>query len=317
MNKQDFANEKKPSIHVEKKVVIAVSSRALFDLEKENDIFIHKGMEAYYEYQVKNEAKILKPGGGFPLVKALLNFGSEHKQKHKEKESLIEVIIISKNSPEAGIRIFNSINHYKLHITRAAFLGGESPANYLGAFNTDLYLSKESENVKEALKNKVASAKISDLEREGVDHKEIENKSLSEIRIAFDADKVVFSDESEKIFEQQGTEAFYKYEHEMAKKNLADGPFAKFVRALASIKAMYPMGKCPIKLAIVTARNSPAHERVLRTLRAWRVDLDKAFFLGGLSKADVLQRFKPHIFFDDKKENVESSSKTSPSGLVG
>lgn len=317
MNKKHFIKGGKDAASFEKKVVIAVSSRALFDLEKENDIFINKGMEAYYEYQVRNESKILKPGGGFPLVKALLNFGSTHKERHRQKESLIEVIIVSKNSPEAGIRIFNSINHYKLDITRAAFLGGESPANYLGAFNADLYLSKESEDVKEALKNKIASAKISDLQREGVNPEEIEKKSLSEIRIAFDADKVVFSDESEKIFEKSGAEAFYKYEKERAKKNLADGPFARFVRALASIKAVYPMGKCPIKLAIVTARNSPAHERVLRTLRAWRVDLDKAFFLGGLSKADILQRFKPHIFFDDKKENVESSSKNSPSGLVG
>ena len=289
----------------EKKVVIAISARALFDLEKENELFEREGMAAYYNYQIKNEKKLLNPGGAFPLVRAFLDFNNEYKKKHKE--GVIEVVIVSKNSPEAAMRIFRSMDHYKLGVKRAAFLGGGSLTEYLGAFNTSLYLSKDPESVREALKNGFASASIMGSLTHFTSDKQ-SKEQLKEVRIALDADSVVFSDESDKVYEQQGEGAFRAHEKKKASTSLPAGPFAKFVRALAEIKAIYPMEKCPIKLAIVTAREPQVSERVLRTLKDWNVSIDKAFFLGGASKAKVLDIFKPHIFFDDKRENLEESA---------
>lgn len=288
------------------KVVVAISARALFNLEEENKIFETKGVKAYYEYQVKNESKTLEPGAAFSLVKAFLDFDEEHQKKHKN--SVIEVIIVTKNSPEAGVRIFNSVKKYQLNIERAAFLGGASLVEYLKAFNTTLYLSKEENAVRDALTHGIASALLWGPTQESDESKEV--------RIALDADKVIFSDESEKHYEKGGKVAFKKHEEKNAGKILKAGPFAIFFRALARIRSMYHTDSCPIKLAIVTARDLQVCWRVLRTLRAWKVEVDKVFFLGDLPKNKVVDVFKPHLFFDDKWENIETASKKNPSGEV-
>ena len=316
MNKSKISQDESKTVHDESKmamITIAISSRALFDLEKENEIFIDKGAEKYYEYQVKNKDKSLKTSGAFPLIQALLHFDKKHFEKYGQK--LIEVMIVSKNSPEAGIRIFNSIQEHRLDITRAAFLGGDEPGPYLKAFGIDLYLSKERDSVSMSLQHGIASAVVHyDNDSKNQDL----TKTFKEVRIALDADNVIFSGESEKIFEKEGIKGFVANEERQVREELKDGPFARLVRAFAKINKMYEdEGPPPIKLALVTARSSGAPlKRVLGTLEKWGVKMDKAFFLGTFPKNIVLDQFKPHFFFDDKDENIKKSQKSTPSGKV-
>lgn len=284
-------------------LVVGISSRALFDLEDSNTIYDDEGLDAYREHQFKNENELLKEGTAFPLVKALLGL---NKLVGKQ---LVEVIVMSRNSPDTGLRIFNSIKHYSLPITRAAFSGGESLAPYLDAFDVDLFLSKSVEDVQGAIDVDVASAMLYNPPKDMV-------VDASQIRIAFDADAVIFSEESEHIYKTQGLEAFLKHESENVKKPMQEGPFAKLLKTLSYLQEHFPKEKSPIRLAIVTARNSPAHERVVQTLRTWKVNIDEAFFLGGISKDQVLKAFKAHIFFDDQKVHLDDSSKVVPSGHV-
>ena len=288
-------------------LVIGISSRALFDLEAEENIFRTQGLDAYRRHQLDNENEILKRGAGYALVRALLKLNALADNKR-----LVEVVIMSRNSSETSMRIFNSIKHYDLDITRAVLSGGASLAPYLAAFNVSLFLSLHEDDVQAAVNSGVASALL---------YQKPENtlEELNQIRIAFDGDAVIFSDESERIFQQQGIEAFEKHERENAKRPLPDGPFARLLKALSFIQNNFKNAEgraAPIRTALVTARSSPAHERVIRTLRVWDVAIDETFFMGGVAKSDVLAAFKPHIFFDDQPGHCARAAPLVQTGLV-
>lgn len=282
------------------KLVVAISSRALFNLEHENQIFENEGIEAYHRYQIENENTVLEKGTAFPLIEALLSLNEKFDQP------IVEVIILSSNSPETGLRVFNSIAEYKLDIVRAAFTGGEDKLPYLSAFNIDLFLSRNEHDVQDAIDNGVAAALVYDIPRDY-------QPNQKEIRIAFDADAVVFSDESELIYKEQGLAAFIENENANAENAMKEGPFAKLLKTLSTIKEK---DDSLVKIAIVTARNSPAHKRVILTLREWGCKVDEMFFLGGVAKDKVLKAFNAHIFFDDQDYHVGPASQLIPSGRV-
>lgn len=285
-------------------LVIGISSRALFDLTFENSIFESQGLEAYCKYQLEHEDDILKPGTGFPLAKAILRLNALTPNKRKA-----EVIIMSRNNADSSLRIFNSIRHYELDISRAALTSGASLAPYLHAFDVDLFLSASESEVQVAIDAGVAAALIYDAPKDF-------SESIDQIRIAFDGDAVLFSEESEQIYQEHGLDIFLKHEQENAKKPLAEGPFAKLLRTISYLQSEVDLDPSPIRTALVTARNSPAHERVIRTLRAWGVRIDEAFFMGGVSKDKVLKAFGAHIFFDDQHTHCDLASKVVPSARV-
>lgn len=287
-------------------LVIGVSSRALFDLEKGNEIFDKKGIEEYRKFQQENEDELLDPGTAFYLVKSLLELNNQANKR------IVEVIVMSRNSPETGVRMLNSIKKHDLDITRVALSGGEPLSPYIDAFDIDLFLSKDEKDVQIVIDSKVCAAATIYAPPEKFDSKD------SRVKIAFDADAVLFSDESELRYKQEGMEAFHKYESEHENDPLKEGPFAKLLIKLSKIQEHFPtrIELSPLRISIVTARNAPSHMRVIRTLRNWGVYVDEAYFLGGLSKDKVLKAFGAHIFFDDQETHLESSSKVVPSGKV-
>lgn len=295
------------SYDLENKLVVGVSSRALFDLTVENAIFEEKGVEAYREYQREHETEILKPGPGFKIIKALL-----HLNELNNKKGAVEVIIMSRNSADTSLRVFNSIEHYGLNISRAVLASGGSLAPYLEAFKTDLFLSAYEDDVQAAIDSGIAAGIICNSVEEAYNP----DDPINQIRIAFDGDAVLFTDESEMIFQTQGLEAFEENERRNADKPLPQGPFAKFLKTISNIQKEFPPEEAPIRTALVTARSAPAHERVIRTLRAWNVRIDEAFFLGGISKRDVLKAFGAHIFFDDQAVHTAPASEVVPSARV-
>lgn len=292
-------------LRLDDKLVIGVSSRALFDLETENKIFEEEGLDAYSAYQIEHEKDILKPGTAFPLIKAL-------QQLNAEGRYLTEIIIMSKNSADTSLRIFNSIEHYHLDISRAALVGGNPISPYLGAFKTDLFLSANEEDVQEAINANVASGIICSHDQFPINA----DDDINQIRIAFDGDAVIFSDEAERIYQEKGLQAFAEHEQANAKKPLPEGPFAKLLKTISIIQQQFPKDAVPIRTALVTARNAPAHERVVLTLRAWNVRIDEVFFLGGIEKSEVLKSFGANIFFDDQPAHTEPASKLVPSARV-
>lgn len=286
-------------------LVIGISSRALFNLEQENTIFEEQGLAAYEEYQVKHENDILQKGSAFQLVKAFLGL-------NKLQEHLVEVIVMSRNSPNTSLRIFNSIADYHLDITRAALTGGAPIAPYLHAFKTDLFLSANRQDVQEAINNNIASAVIltNSPQANG-------NQKVKQIRIAFDGDAVLFGSDSERVYQHQGLDAFAEHERSKADIPMKEGPFTNFLKTIAHIQAQFPDKEtAPIRTALVTARNAPAHERAIKTLRKWDVRIDEAFFLGGVSKTEVLSAFGAHIFFDDQYRHAQPASEVVPSAVV-
>lgn len=287
-------------------LVVGISSRALFDLDEENAIFEREGLRAYSLYQLEHEREVLKPGSGFALVKALLKL-NELSEKRR-----VEVIIMSRNSADTSLRIFSSIEHYGLDITRAVLSGGASLASYLEAFGVDLFLSANEQDVEHAINCGFAAGRIYTNTIDGFDPM----KAIEQIRIAFDGDAVLFSDESERIFQEQGLDAFVANEKEKANSALPKGPFAQFLKTISDLQNEFDEKTAPIRTALVTARNAPAHERVIRTLRSWDVRIDEAFFLGGITKRDVLKAFGPHIFFDDQSVHTSSASEVVPSAQV-
>lgn len=303
------------------KMVIGVSSRALFDLSKENRIFETEGLAAYCSYQVEHEQDVLKPGPGFALIRALLKLNEQSGEGRP-----VEVIIMSRNSPDTSLRVFNAIEHYKLPITRAVLSSGASLAPYLTAFKTDLFLSACEDDVQCAIDSGIAAGIIctehsygagrSAARRRVIPIKGGEMPGDDQIRIAFDGDAVLFADDSEMIFKQQGLDAFEENERVHAREPLAEGPFANFLRKLSDLQRMFGTEDCPIRTALVTSRSAPAHERVIRTMRAWNVRVDEAFFLGGLEKKDVLKAFGAQIFFDDQSVHTVSASQAVPAARV-
>ncbi len=289
---------------LDKKLVIAISSRALFDLEEENKIFEEKGLDEYYKYQIDNEDLLPKKGTGFRLVKNLLNINNDF-----PNDKQVEVIIMSRNNSATSLRITKAIQDYKLDIQRSAWSGGNEISKYLKPFKVDLFLSANEKDVQDAINEGIAAARI-------LPYEDVDSENINQVKIAFDGDAVLFSEESEIIYKTQGLEAFLKFEKENANNPLNYGPFAQLLRVISNIQAKYPEEKTPIRTALITARNSPAHERVIRTLNQWGVRLDEAFFLGGVDKYEVVKVFGADIFFDDQDVHLESTSKLTPSAKV-
>jgi 5'-nucleotidase len=276
------------------KLVVAISSRALFNLDESHAVFETQGKEAFCRYQIEHEDEILAPGYGFELVKKFLAIN-----ENCPDDPFVEIILVSQNSADTGLRIFNSIAYHNLNIIRAAFTSGMSPYNYISAFGAHLFLSANVDDVTKTLSAGFASATI----LSGSSPTQTSNQ----LRIAFDGDAVLFSDESERIYQQRGLEIFAENERHEAKNPLPGGPFKDFLSALHHIQNQFEADKSPIRTALVTARGAPAHERVVRTLRAWNIRIDEALFLGGLSKGAFLKAFGADIFFDDQKGHCESA----------
>lgn len=292
---------------LEDKLVIGISSGALFDLKKENAIFEKEGMESCRNYQIAHENEILKPGPGFALVKALLELN-----KLPEGRNRVEVIVMSRNSPDTSIRVFNAIRFYNLAITRAVLVNNVSLTPYLKALKTDLFLSTHEEDVQAAVDSGIAAGII--CENPNYNYKEAAESDP--VKIAFDADAVIFSDESECIFKRSGLAAFEENERKNAKLPLMEGPFASLLKVISRLQKDFPPGEAPIRTALVTSRCAPAHERVIRTLREWDVRIDEAFFLGGIEKKEILKAFGAHIFFDDQSRHTIPASEVVLSARV-
>ena len=286
-------------------LTIAITTRALFDLEDSHALFERDGSDAYAEHQRAHEDDVLEPGIAFPLVRKLLalNVDAPVDAPH------VEVILLSRNSADTGRRIFNSIQHYNLGITRATFTSGEPTWPYIKPFGTQLFLSANPDSVRRALENGIAAATI--IPARAPAHRN------DQLRIAFDGDAVIFGDEGERLSQEGGLDAFHKHERERAREPLSGGPFRGFLAALHDLQAAFPVGDdAPIRTALVTARSAPAHERVIRTLRDWGVRLDEALFLGGRDKGPFLEAFGADIFFDDSPHNIDSARRHVAAGHV-
>ncbi len=278
------------------KLVIGISSRALFDLSDSHHIFENEGIEAYREYQIQNENEVLEPGDAFNLVTKILKINDFYKFNDR-----IEVILLSRNTADTGLRVFNSIEAHNLNITRAVFCGGESPYKYVKAFGVDLFLSSSKDDVKMAIENNVPSARIISTKAS----KKMKGDNI--LKIAFDGDSVIFSDESEKVFEEEGLRAFLDNERKK-KSMLKAGPFKSFLVELNKLQSELDSETSPIRTALVTARSAPSHKRVIKTLRKWGVRIDESLFLGGMNKTEFLQSFEADIFFDDQQKNINDAS---------
>ena len=287
------------------KMVVAISSRALFDLAESHQVFEKQGVDAYCQYQIEHENEVLKPGVAFPLVQKLLRLNQLGNKRER-----VEVILLSRNSADTGLRVFNSIQEHELPITRAAFTSGNSPFRYVEPFGADVFLSSDSADVASTLQAGIAAATML------ASGKSIESANQDKLCIAFDGDAVIFSDEAERVYKQKGLLEFAKHETRAAKQPLPGGPFRNVLAALHSIQAEFPAQESPIRTAIVTARSAPAHERVIRTLRAWNIRIDEAVFLGGLPKGEFLRTFGADIFFDDQQGHCDSAREHVPTGHV-
>ena len=285
------------------RLTVAISSRALFDLGESHALFERDGLDAYRAYQMARENELLKPGIAFPLVEKLLRIN-----RVSSATPRIEVILLSRNSSDTGLRIFNAIEHYGLEIVRAAFTNGAPTWPYVQPFGAQLFLSSNHDDVRSALEAGVAAATI--LPSKAPD------RQSDQLRIAFDGDAVIFSDESERISQEQGLQAFHDNEIEHAATAMGGGPFRAFLHQLHRIQSVFPVGASPIRTALVTARSAPAHKRVILTLREWGVRIDEAMFLGGRDKGPFLKTFGADIFFDDSARNAESASGHVATGHV-
>jgi len=304
-------------VDLSKTLVVGISATALFDLSAEDTLFRKQYEEdhenaitIYRQAMQEKENQELSPGTGYPLVKALLNL---NRFQSEGEPPLVEVVVMSRNSPETGLRVLNSIRKRGLGVTRFAFTAGEAVVDYLDAFDVDLFLSTNVKDVQRVIDSMSCAGAV--LTAPPVDPMEM---STDQVRIAFDGDAVLFSDDSELVYKTRGLEEFQKVEDLEQDKPLGEGPYASLLVKLSRLQDRLPgmVEFSPVRIALVTARNSPAEMRVVKTLRHWGVYVDEAFFLGGVEKTKVLQAFRPHIFFDDQDIHLEAASKLVPSGKV-
>ncbi len=286
------------------RLVIAISSRALFDLDDSHRVYEEQGLDAFQRHQTAHEEEVLAPGKAFPFVQKLLTLN-----RRLQGEARVDVILLSRNSADTGLRVFNSIQHYELPILRAAFCSGADPWRYIAAFGCQLFLSTHPDDVRSALDQGVAAATLMAGSGDA-------GGDSDQLRIAFDGDAVIFSDEAERIYKSQGLPAFAASEQAAAHQPLGGGPFKPFLAALHRLQSEFEPNQSPIRTALVTARSAPAHERVIRTLRAWDIRLDESLFLGGLDKGAFLQAFGADIFFDDQRGHCESARRHVATGHV-
>ena len=282
-------------------LVVAISSRALFDFEEENQHFEATNDRAYMRLQLERLERAAKPGVAFSLVNKLLAFNAQTPQ--------VEVVILSRNDPVSGMRVFRSAQHYGLAVQRGVFTRGESPWRYLRPLNAHLFLSTNEADVRSALGAGVPAARVyPHSARASSEHP-------NEVRIAFDGDAVLFSDEAEQVFASGGLDAFQAHESAHSGTPLAAGPFKPLLEALQRLRHASTQGM-RIRTALVTARSAPAHERAIRTLMDWDVEIDEAMFLGGLPKGEFLREFEPDFFFDDQTGHIQNAAEHVPSGHV-
>ena len=287
-------------VSLDGQLVVAISSRALFDFEEENQVFEAADDRAYMQLQLERVDSPAKPGVAFSLVNKLLSFNSVEVPR-------VEVVILSRNDPVSGMRVFRSAKHYGLPIQRGVFTRGQSPWRYLRPLSANLFLSTNEADVRSALAAGAArvyphSARAS-------------SAHPNEVRIAFDGDAVLFSDEAEQVFERGGLDAFQAHELDQAQTPLAAGPFKPLLEALQRLQRE-PSQDMRIRTALVTARSAPAHERAVRTLMGWHIEVDEAMFLGGLPKGEFLREFEPDFFFDDQTGHIENAAAHVPAGHV-
>ena len=283
-------------------LVVAISSRALFDFEEENRVFEQGDDRAYMQLQLGRLEEPAKPGVAFSLVRKLLAFNTPEAQR-------VEVVILSRNDPVSGMRVFRSAQHYGLPIQRGSFTRGQSPWRYLKPLNANLFLSAHLPDVRAALDAGVPAAQV-------YPHSARASEAHpSEVRIAFDGDAVLFSDEAERVFQAQGLSAFQQHERDKAALPLSAGPFKPLLAALHRLQ-QEGTPRMRIRTALVTARSAPAHERAIRTLMDWNIEVDEAMFLGGLPKGEFLREFEPDFFFDDQTGHIESAAQHVPAGHV-
>lgn len=287
------------------RLIVAISSRALFDLTESHRIFETEGVQAYHEYQVAHESEILEPGVAFPLVRKLMNLNESLGDRGR-----VEVILLSRNSSDTGLRVLTSAHHHGLDISRAAFTGGASPYRYVSAFGAHLFLSADPDDVRLALAAGCAAATVLPSSGAAPEHDD------DQVRIAFDGDAVLFSDEAERLYREQGLAVFNERESAAAHEPLREGPFKGLLVAIHQLQTLFPPDASPLRTALVTARGAPSHERVIRTLRAWGIRIDEALFLGGLSKARFLAAFDADIFFDDQTQHCEAARMHVATGHV-
>ncbi len=285
------------------KLVVAISSRALFDFEDENRLFDAGNEEAYMRHQLDRLNVPAKPGIAFPLVKKLLAFNTLDEQR-------VEVVMLSRNDPASGMRVFASARTAGMHIERGVFTRGRDPFSYLRPLGAHLFLSANEADVRHALSMGVPAARVM------TDSKPAGDTYPREVRIAFDGDAVLFSDEAERVYQAEGLAAFQEHETAKATLPLAEGPFKPLLAALHKLQQQADASGMRIRTALVTARSSPAHERAIRTLLNWGISVDEAMFLGGLEKGVFLREFEPDFFFDDQTGHVTSAARHVPSGHV-
>ncbi|KAM3934187.1 cytosolic 5'-nucleotidase 1A [Leptodactylus fuscus] len=286
-------------------ITIAVSSRALFRMEEEEKVFEEHGLEEYVKYQLEHENEPFKPGAAFPFVKALEAVNTQLRELYPNSEDLFDIVLMTNNHAQVGVRLINTINHYNLFIERFCMTGGNSPIGYLKAYHTNLYLSSDAQKVQEAIEEGIAAATIFNPSH---------NVSINEeqLRVAFDGDAVLFSDESEQIVKEHGLDKFFEHEKAYENKPLAQGPLKGFLEALGKLqKKFYQKGmrmNCPIRTYLVTARSAASSgARALKTLRSWGLETDEALFLAGAPKGPMLEKIRPHIFFDDQMFHIEGA----------
>lgn len=285
-------------------LVVALSSRALFNFEEENRVFEEQDDRAYMELQLERLEKAAPPGVAFPLVKKLLAFNADGRQR-------VEVVILSRNDPVSGLRVFRSAEESGLKVERGVFTRGRPPYEFLDPLRAHLFLSANADDVRKALAAGFPAAQV-------FAHSHVDpDRHAEELRIAFDGDAVLFSDEAERVYQTEGLVGFHDHERMHVARPLPPGPFKPLLEALQRLQGM-SSGQVPVRLrtALVTARSAPAHERAIRTLMKWGVSVDEAMFLGGLEKGPFLGKFEPDFFFDDQTGHCESAARAGPAGHV-
>ena len=302
-------------------LIVAISATALFDLSESERYFSQllqkdpkNALQQFHDYMIANESVLLTAGVGYPLIKALLKLNEYDDGKDYHDESpLVEVVIVSKSSPDTGVQVLNSLRSHGLNITRSAFISGEPVVKYIADFKVDLFLTTNLDDAQMVIDASVCACAL--LDATPVNAFELDSNQL---RIAFDGDAVLFDGAGELMYQQQGLKAFHDYEDKMSDSPMEKGPYADFLIKLSKLQQRLPItqDKHPVQIALVTARNAPADLRAIKTLRAWGVTVDMAFFLGGLDKTHVLKTFAPHIFFDDSIRHIERARGFVPSGLV-
>ena len=309
------------SASLEGKLVVAISSRALFDFEEENTVFDQGAGpnkdRAYMALQLQRLDQPAKPGVAFSLVRKLLAFNhapdpatpADPAMPPQPATQPVEVVILSRNDPVSGMRVFRSAQHYGLAIQRGSFTRGQPPWRYLRPLHANLFLSAHLSDVRAALQAGVPAAQVYPLSARASE------AHPHEVRIAFDGDAVLFSDEAEQVYQTHGLSAFQQHETEKASQPLLAGPFKPLLQALQR-QQQEGTPRMHIRTALVTARSAPAHERAIRTLMDWNIEVDEAMFLGGLAKGEFLREFEPDFFFDDQTGHIESAARHVPSGHV-